>query len=312
LELTASYAMLDEVYQQLPVHEGDENTYILGRIDQHNIVMACLPGRYGTNNAAIVATDLKRSFPSIRATLMVGIGGGAPSDADVRLGDVVVGIRVMQHDMGKDVGNGTFEITADPKIPARRLLSAVTTLRAIHDQDSSNTRVMTFLRTRLPSHARPIVPDRLFLSSYDHPEGAPTCDGCDPAKEELRRLRVSDEPQIHYGVIASGNSVIRNAKKRDDIAKRFSVLCFEMEAAGMTDSGCLPIRGICDYSDSHKNKDWQRYAAGTAAAYARNLLETLPHVFREPSCAALRLSKTSEPDVVGMRAPWILAPLSRG
>ena len=35
---------------------------------------------------------------------------------------------------------------------------------------------------------------------------------------------------------------------------------------------CLVIRGICDYSDSHKNKEWQGYAAMAAAAYAKDLL----------------------------------------
>jgi nucleoside phosphorylase len=50
-----------------------------------------------------------------------------------------------------------------------------------------------------------------------------------------------------------------------------------MEAAGLMDIiPCLPIRGICDYSDSHKSKEWQKYAAATAAAYAREFLEGLP------------------------------------
>ncbi|THW72348.1 hypothetical protein D6D19_06590, partial [Aureobasidium pullulans] len=35
---------------------------------------------------------------------------------------------------------------------------------------------------------------------------------------------------------------------------------------------CLVVRDICDYSDSHKNKQWQGYAAMTAAAYTKNLL----------------------------------------
>jgi nucleoside phosphorylase len=47
-----------------------------------------------------------------------------------------------------------------------------------------------------------------------------------------------------------------------------------MEAAGlMSDFPCLVIRGICDYSDSHKNKAWQEYAAATAAAFAKELLQ---------------------------------------
>jgi nucleoside phosphorylase len=35
------------------------------------------------------------------------------------------------------------------------------------------------------------------------------------------------------------------------------MLCFEMEAAGLINRFlCLVIRGICDYSDTHKNKEW--------------------------------------------------------
>ena len=39
---------------------------------------------------------------------------------------------------------------------------------------------------------------------------------------------------------------------------------------------CLVIRGICDYADSHKNRIWQPYAAAVAAAYAKELLITIP------------------------------------
>jgi hypothetical protein len=41
----------------------------------------------------------------------------------------------------------------------------------------------------------------------------------------------------------------------------------------------LVIRGICDYSDSHKNKKWQGYAALTAAAYGKMLLSVVPVAF---------------------------------
>jgi nucleoside phosphorylase len=50
-----------------------------------------------------------------------------------------------------------------------------------------------------------------------------------------------------------------------------------MEAAGlMNQFPCLVIRGICDYSDTHKNKGWQGYAAMVAAAYAKDLLHRIP------------------------------------
>jgi hypothetical protein len=38
---------------------------------------------------------------------------------------------------------------------------------------------------------------------------------------------------------------------------------------------CLVIRGICDYADSHKNKEWLGYAAMVAAAYAKELLSVI-------------------------------------
>lgn len=70
---------------------------------------------------------------------------------------------------------------------------------------------------------------------------------------------------------------MRDGITRDNVARQLEVICFEMETAGLMDIlPCLPIRGICDYSDSHKSKEWQRYAAATAAAYARELLEELP------------------------------------
>jgi hypothetical protein len=66
---------------------------------------------------------------------------------------------------------------------------------------------------------------------------------------------------------------MKDATVRDKLATEKDVLCFEMEAAGlMNHFPCLVIQGICDYSDTHKNKEWQRYAAMTAAAYAKDLL----------------------------------------
>ncbi|KAK4148589.1 hypothetical protein C8A00DRAFT_38833, partial [Chaetomidium leptoderma] len=301
LELAASRAMLDEEHPLPPNQAGDDNTYVLGRIDQHNVVMTCLPGQYGTNNAAIVATNLKRSFPSIRATLMVGIGGGSPSQADLYLGDVVVGTRVMQYDMGKMIAGGLFQETADAKTPAWLLSSAVSALRSKHRPHRSSSRMASLLRSRLPNILRPSHPDRLFQASYEHPLGAPTCIGCDLEKLQPRGARLSDEPRIHYGVIASGNRVMKDGKARDDIAQRISALCFEMEAAGMMDNlQCLPIRGICDYSDSHKNKEWQDYAAATAAAYARELLEGLPPSSRTLDRTPTYITDASQPDTAGI------------
>ena len=101
-----------------------------------------------------------------------------------------------------------------------------------------------------------------------------TC-GDDLSKLILRPERSDDDdnPAIHYGLIASANQLMKDALVRDRLAAEKDVFCFEMEAAGlMNHFPCLVIRGICDYSDSHKNKEWQGYAAMAAAAYAKDLL----------------------------------------
>ena len=70
---------------------------------------------------------------------------------------------------------------------------------------------------------------------------------------------------------------MKDALVRDKLAAEKKVLSFEMEAAGlMNHFPCLVIRDICEYSDSHKNKEWQGYAAMVTAAYTKDLLYRIP------------------------------------
>ncbi|KAK9860016.1 hypothetical protein MYU51_010205 [Penicillium brevicompactum] len=291
IEMAAAQAMLDELHERLPA-SVDNNNYILGSINQHNVVIACLPeGQYGTNNAAIVMTNMKRTFPEIRACLMVGIGGGVPRKADIRLGDVVVGTRVMQCDLGKLIGDGQLQRTAISRLCHPLFGTTISTVRSKHEHRPSQ--VPSILQQKLGgrhSYSRPTSADLLFYASYEHESLADSCDGCDHSKLVPRSRRAPHEVMIHYGAIASGNQVMRNSTTRDTVARELDVMCFEMESAGLMDIlPCLPIRGICDYADSHKNKEWQRYAAATAAAYARELLEELHVTESHPS-----ISTTSE------------------
>ena len=117
--------------------------------------------------------------------------------------------------------------------------------------------------------------DRLFQATSEHVRGA-DCRDCHAQGVIQREERDSTAPEIHYGVIASGNILIKDSATRDRIVQEIEeeCICFEMEAAGlMNNFPCLVVRGICDYADSHKNDRWQRYAAATAAAYTKELLE---------------------------------------
>ena len=54
-------------------------------------------------------------------------------------------------------------------------------------------------------------------------------------------------------------------------------MCFEMEAAGlMNEFPCLVIRGISNYFDTHKNKEWKPYVAAAGAAYAKEVISFIP------------------------------------
>jgi nucleoside phosphorylase len=285
VEMAAAKALLDEVHEDLPIPPHDPNSYTLGRIGKHNVVIACLPsGRYGNTSATAVAIQLLNTFRSTRFGLLVGIGGGVPNQhADIRLGDVVVSRPtgehggVVQYDYGKAL-NRHFERTGMLNQPPQVLLRALNNLQANHlIEESQMSKFLREMQAKLgrkaSNFARPERQDRLYRTGYDHITQAPTCELCGDTATVSRNLREDEDPVIHYGLIASGNSVIKNSGIRDWLSQQLGVLCVEMEAAGLMDNfPCLVIRGICDYADSHKNDEWQGYSAAVAAAFAKELL----------------------------------------
>ncbi|KAI7761726.1 hypothetical protein LZL87_013576 [Fusarium oxysporum] len=296
-EFVAARAFFDEKHDQLEtIADNDNNNYALGRIGKHNVVMAVLPkSEYGTTSAATVARDMLRSFPNIRFGLMVGIGGGAPSAKhDIRLGDVIVSTRgsgkggVFQYDYGKAMQEHAFVTTGSLNQPPQLLLTALSGLEAEYELEGHQLsahidRALEQWPRLRQKYSRPSPDsDRLYRHDVVHPDSSKECgDMCsnDPAYLVYRKERgeQEDDPAIHYGLVASANQLMKDALARDKLAASMDVLCFEMEAAGlMNHFPCLVIRGICDYSDSHKNKEWQGYAAMMAAAYAKDLLRQIP------------------------------------
>jgi hypothetical protein len=131
VKLAPVEAMLDEMHQSLSTSRN-KNSYTLGRMGAHNVVIAIMP-EIGNNSAASVVTQLMNDFKSIRFGLLIGIGGGIPSDDedDICLGDVVVSKPtatfggVAQFDRGKIHPNGQFERTGSLKKPPVVLIANV-------------------------------------------------------------------------------------------------------------------------------------------------------------------------------------------
>lgn len=296
VEYVAAQLFLDEEHegpQHLP--QNDYNNYKLGKMGSHNVVIAVLPdGEYGTSSAARVAADMHHSFPNVKIGLVVGIGGGAPNkDNKIHLGDVVVSSPrnglggILSYDSGKAIQDQPFQMSKFLNQPPTYLRTAVQGLRTQYEirGNQLETAIVSVLnkRPRLRKYRRPDPStDRLYRSDVLHPIGntskcADVC-GNDPLNLVSRPERTEDEdnPMVHYGIIASANTLIKDATVRDELAKEKGVLCFEMESAGLINHfPCLVIRGICDYADTHKNDDWHGYAAMTAAAYAKDLLRQI-------------------------------------
>ncbi|KAF5696308.1 G-protein beta WD-40 repeat-containing protein [Fusarium mundagurra] len=310
IERAAATASLDERHEEpegFVRHDNDDNAYDWGKIGKHNIVIASLPaGVYGTTSAAVTASHLLSSLPHIKIGLLVGIGGGIPHPRrDIRLGDVVISQPdgksggVVQYDLGKAKARQDWERKGSLNMPPTVLLSALGSLQAEHEiQGSQMDRILKTMITKFPLMKKPFSyqgaeNDRLFLAEYDHPESN-TCDLCDSSQEVKREERDSTSPKIHYGIIASGNTLVKDARARDNISNLAGedCLCVEMEAAGLVNTfPCLVIRGICDYSDSHKNDRWQRYASASAAAFAVELLGYVPVRQLQDTPRALEIMK---------------------
>lgn len=219
---------------------------------------------------------------------MVGIGGGAPSAKhDIRLGDVVVSAPsngeggVFQYDFGKTIQEKAFQYTRFLDQPPTVLRTAIAGIKAQYKRKGHrlNEVVASVLQAnpRLGREfERPILEtDRLFKTEVTHQLncGEVCSSNASNLVPRCERSEDDDNPAIHYGLIASANQLMNDATVRDRLVKEKGVLCFEIEAAElMNHFPCLVIQNVCSYSDSHRNKEWQGYAAMTAAAYAKDLL----------------------------------------
>lgn len=278
------------------ISQYDGVVFSLGTIAGNKIAIAApLYRRRGTMNAAAVTKSVLQKFPSIKASLIVGLGGGMPSYYnDIRLGDVVVG--ATQGGWGRNrvfyeydhlMGSRTMykrqyqQYTFSDQVP-RLLQNAVRSLNpptdevvyvgAVADGVADRPKRSTgkifqgTIKRRLPyfpgflrKYERPNSrTDRAFfpiLNKYLLPRVLPRLER--PCEgDEL----IEDPPRIHYGLIGSSKEHMKDCEIRH-VLEHYArdVLCFDNEAAGFLDHPCLVIRGICHYwnSNSEPESTWK-------------------------------------------------------
>ncbi|SCO54573.1 related to calcium-independent phospholipase A2 [Fusarium fujikuroi] len=290
IEAKAAMYLLDERHRgRFPVSRGDDYVFQAGAMGGHNIVIATLPAgqEYGTGSAAALAGQVKKFFPNLWFGLLVGVAAGLPDLSrvparDIRLGDVLVGLPdgdsagLVPYDLGKETEDG-FQ-------PLRLGHSLAMTEPIVRSAIGS-------IKLEAPYDTERFLPYYEKIRNCEHATGTFADPGpdndilylvCDNGQEEVterpRRSKLDHQrTRVWYGPIGSGDKLLKNAQKRNELRDKYGIIGLEMEAAGTMNR--IPvgvIRGVCDYGDRHKNKNWQPYAAAMAASYARALLDEVP------------------------------------
>ncbi|KAL3428669.1 hypothetical protein BDV09DRAFT_201363 [Aspergillus tetrazonus] len=284
IEVQAAKHMLDKVHTGgFPVGPGDDYLFYAGEIHGHNIVIATFAAgqRYGTSSATSLAIHIKKFFPNLWFGLLVGVAAGLPNLScsparDIRLGDVIIAYSppsgdhpaIIPYGLGKQKGDSGFELLCNGHSlrPTERIVgSAIAKIKAERQEAQvilGYYRDIPETATKFPDPGQ--ENDFLYLSSNNLP---------------VPRQRRSDaeRTRVWYGSIGSGDQLLKSSRDRDKLRDRYNVIGLEMEAVGvMNEIPVGNIRGVCDYGDEQKNKEWQPYAAVMAAAFAKAVLLEIP------------------------------------
>ncbi|CAJ0543646.1 Ff.00g038550.m01.CDS01 [Fusarium sp. VM40] len=280
IEAKAALHLLDERHcGRFAVSAGDNYVYQAGSMGGHNIIIATLPAGedYGTGSAAALASQVKKFFPNLWFGLLVGVAVGLPDlprKRDIRLGDVLVSLpqgdspALIPYDLGKETQDG-FQ-------PLRLGYSLAMTPTIVRSAIGS-------IKLEAPYEIDIFQQHFKKMANCEHATGTFVDPGqendvlCDEDDQPIQRPQRSQRTRVWYGPIGSGEKLLENAKRRDELRDRYGIIGLETGAAGTMNR--IPvgvIRGVCDYGGRQKNEEWQPYAAAMAASYARSLLDEIP------------------------------------
>ena len=241
-----------------------------GRIGANDVVLAM--SGMGNNLSSAIATAVYDKYPSIEYTFIVGIAGGIPDlenpEEHVSLGDIVLCDEkgVLQYDMSKTKIDGK-EYNFSPRAPHSTLIR--NSRLYVEDIGTAEYKYWEYLDDLLKGKSL-TRPETAILDESPWIEGA---------KVDFPPVPIGynkDKPRIHFGPIASANTVVKDIELRTELKKEFKAKAIEMESSGVADAAWLNekhyfvMRGICDYANPNKNNEWQEYAA---AAFTREIIE---------------------------------------
>lgn len=291
---------------------GDSNTYTTGRIGNHAVVLLLLPKMGMEAAAAGARSLQSSYINIKLALLVGVCGALPQiSGQDAFLGDVIISKNIVNYDLGRQypdkfVVRSTEDILGQPNNDIRGLLACLEGEYELGRLQMTAVAKLASLQAKAIEEKRrtkytipPDDTDKMFPPDYKHMHYENDCDDCyaEPSRfcEAASKLSCNDSgcessisvwrqnrqqerpaklvPQVFIGTIACGNAVMKSGEHRNAVAEEHKVIAFEMEGAGAwSEVPCIIVKGICDYADSHKNKQWQNFAAATAASVAVAIL----------------------------------------
>jgi len=281
-------------------YSGETQAYTIGDIGEHRCVVTKLPLTGHSREAAIASgsstTRLLGTFQGVEHVFIVGVGGGVPHYTDwsrhVRLGDVVMAApnrdgqrfiyQYCQAAEVRETGEAVFETKSwCPPELSLQLLGEQLQQEAEASSpstcwESNFNSALNELEQASTWHRPPPASDKLFMSigGGDLIEvGHPT------PRSGLEDPRVGGRPVLHLGPVAAGRGVALDDQLRQEFAYKNGILAYDSELDSVVESiygnrkdHYMLIRGIADYKDGTRRKEWQQYAALMAASVLKSII----------------------------------------
>lgn len=280
---------------------GESNIYTLGNIGAHRIVCTKLPTVGHTREAMTAAgnttTRLLGTFQKVDFVFLVGVGGGVPHYTDynkhVRLGDVVIShptpynnkYTYVYCESAKMNENGNYHFETKEYCPPNLGLQEIAATLKKEAENEAFPPWQTYTKEGLENlinqsehdfNAPPPESDKLYMAigerdviEVSHPT----------APQDSINKRTDGCSRIHLAPVASGRQIARDDQLRQKFASRFGALAFDAEMDAVVESilgNCrenfVVIRGIADYKDGTRIKEWQPYAALAAASVMKAII----------------------------------------
>lgn len=230
-----------ELLDQKEEHRIGKRIYYTGKINHQEVVVVY--SRIGKVAAAATVSTLILKF-NITELIFTGVAGGISNS--LKIGDIVIGSQLMQHDMDAFPLFPVFEIP---------LLG-----KSIFISNSQ------LIETAEKAIAHVIENEYLHHVIF---------------KDDLEKFNIH-HPQLHIGLIASGDQFFRDQNQKDQLINQLpETLCVEMEGAAVAQV-CyefgIPfviIRTISDDANNDSTVDFTKFTEKISNIYSIEIIKNI-------------------------------------